>query len=69
MYVRMCLMCRFIVRDFEYEPKAIKAERDAKKRLEDELKKQFVSNIMTTFEYYTLTWGCVCSAVPTLCVV
>lgn len=32
---------KFIVRDFEYDPKAVKAEREAKKRLKDELKKQF----------------------------
>ena len=40
--------CRFIVRDFEYDPKAIKVERDAKQRLEVELKKQFVSDFVTT---------------------
>ena len=38
------------MRDFEYDPKAIKAEREAKKKLEDELKKQFVS--AATSEYF-----------------
>ena len=45
---RALTTCRFIVRDFEYDPKAIKVERDAKQRLEVELKKQFVSDFVTT---------------------
>lgn len=44
MHVHLMYVHRFIVRDFEYDPKAVKAERDTKKRLQDELKKQFVSD-------------------------
>ena len=46
MHVHLMYVHRFIVRDFEYDPKAVKAERDTKKRLEDELKKQFVSDAL-----------------------
>ena len=35
--------CRFIVRDFVYDPRAIAAERNEKGKLEMQLKKQFVS--------------------------
>ena len=39
-------MCyRFIVRDFVYDPNAIKEERDEKGKLEIEMKKEFVSVI------------------------
>lgn len=36
---------RFIVRDFEYDPKAIETEREEKHKLDLQLKKQFVSTI------------------------
>lgn len=35
--------CRFIVREFVYDPRAIAAERNEKGKLEMQLKKQFVS--------------------------
>lgn len=63
-YVLESISCtyarRFIVRDFEYDPKAVKAEREAKKRLEDELKKQYVSDVelhLSIFHLYTLHMG------------
>ena len=34
---------RFIVREFEYNPKAIKAERDERQKLEVDLKRMYVS--------------------------
>lgn len=36
-------ICRFIVRDFTYDPKAIAQEKHEKSKLEMQLKKQFVS--------------------------
>ena len=56
------------MRDFEYDPKAIKAEREAKKKLEDELKKQFVSDV--TSEYFrtcTAPTEHACAKYHTLC--
>lgn len=35
--------CRFIVREFVYDPRAIAAEKNEKGKLEMQLKKQFVS--------------------------
>ena len=40
----MCVHYRFIVRDFVYDPKAIKAEKDEKGKLEIDMKKEFVSS-------------------------
>ena len=37
--------CRFIVRDFTYDPKVIAQERHEKSKLEMQLKKQFVSEV------------------------
>ena len=38
--------CRFIVREFVYDPRAIAAEKNEKGKLEMQLKKQFVSAYM-----------------------
>ena len=54
MHVRLMYIHRFIVRDFEYDPKAVKAEREAKKRLKDELKKQFVSDVVLHLSIFHL---------------
>ena len=55
MHVHLMYVHRFIVRDFEYDPKAVKAERETKKRLQDELKKQFVSNaVLRTYVLLSL---------------
>ena len=35
--------CRFAVREFEYDPKAVEAERKERESLERDLKRQFVS--------------------------
>jgi len=40
--MKSCL-CRFIVRDFEYDARAIEDERAEKHKLDLQLKKQFVS--------------------------
>lgn len=46
MYIIEVITChRFIVRDFVYDTKAIKEERDEKGKLEIEMKKEFVSVI------------------------
>lgn len=37
-------MCRFIVRDFEYDPKVIASEAEERGKLELQIKKQFVRN-------------------------
>ncbi len=36
-------LSRFTVRDFEYDPRAIQAEREEKRKLEVQIRKQFVS--------------------------
>ena len=41
--VCVCVGYRFIVRDFVYDTKAIKEERDERGKLEIEMKKEFVS--------------------------
>ena len=44
-----CPGFRFIVRDFTYDPNAIKEQKREKSKLELQLKKQFVSRILVNF--------------------
>ena len=47
---------RFVVREFVFDPQAIRAERDEKAKLEVQLKKQFVSDGYP----FTLRQMCAC---------
>ena len=44
--------CRFIVREFVYDPRAIAAEKNEKGKLEMQLKKQFVSVCMYCYSTF-----------------
>ena len=46
------LFCRFAVRDFEYDPKAVDAERKERESLERDLKRQFVSNFCSNLKRF-----------------